>query len=108
MLTRALLPAALLAICCAGTAVLAAGPVAVVQKGRAFATRALAVQAGQVVRFLNEDLFIHQIYIQSDSFKFDSDEQEPGREVDVRFPSRGTFQVRCQIHPKMLLQIDVQ
>lgn len=102
------LATALAAACCGATAVLAANPVAVVQKGRAFAARSLTLQAGDVLRFLNEDLFIHQIYIQSDSFSFDSDEQEPGHEVDVRFPVRGSFQVRCQIHPKMLLQVDVR
>ncbi len=108
MFTRAVLPTALLVTCCVASAALAIGPVAVVQKSRTFTIRSLAVSAGQVVRFLNEDLFIHQIYIKSDSFAFDSDEQEPGHEVDVRFPVRGTFQVRCHIHPKMLLQVDVQ
>lgn len=102
------LAAALIAACCGATAVLAVGPVAVVQKGRAFAARSLTLQAGEMLRFLNEDQFIHQVYVQSDRFTFDFDEQEPGREVDVRFPLRGSFEVRCHIHPKMLLQVDVR
>ena len=39
---------------------------------------------------------------------FDSDEQPPGQTIEVRFPVRGTFPVRCHIHPKMLLTVHVQ
>jgi len=39
--------------------------------------------------------------------KFDSDEQAPGDIVDVKFPNSGEFDVRCGIHPRMLLHVSV-
>ena len=58
--------------------------------------------------FNNEDDFIHQIYIQSPQLNFDSDEQPPGQIITVKFPSAGTYEVHCHIHPKMYLKVDVK
>ncbi len=86
----------------------AAAPVMVTQLKRAFSIRELRVQRGDVVRFTNADEFLHQIYIDSKTFKFSSKEQSPGEIVDITFPASGTFEVRCEIHPKMLLNVTVQ
>ena len=56
----------------------------------------------------NEDKFVHQIYVESPAFNYESDEQPPGTNVDVAFPKPGVFEVRCHIHPKMLLHVEVQ
>ncbi len=72
------------------------------QKGRMFQTKEIDIARGDTIRFANDDDFLHQIYIKSPSFTFESDEQAPGQSIDVRFP-QGTFEVRCRIHPKMLL-----
>jgi plastocyanin len=48
------------------------------------------------------------IGVQSPSFAFESAEQPPGDTVDVRFTAAGTFEVRCHIHPKMLLHVDAR
>ncbi|HEV2547885.1 MAG TPA: hypothetical protein VGU20_11135 [Stellaceae bacterium] len=76
----------------------------VVQKNRAFHVRELEVARGEIVRFINADEFLHQIYVKSPDFSFESDEQAPGKNIDVKFPA-GTFEVRCRIHPKMLLVV---
>ena len=52
--------------------------------------------------------FLHQIYVDSKSMSFDSAEQAPGQMISVPFAQPGTFQVRCHIHPKMLLTVQVQ
>jgi len=52
--------------------------------------------------------FLHQIYVDSKSMSFDSAEQAPGQTISVLFAQPGTFQVRCHIHPKMLLTVHVQ
>ncbi|HZT88572.1 MAG TPA: cupredoxin domain-containing protein [Stellaceae bacterium] len=80
----------------------------VVQKDRAFSVATLAVNAGDAVLFTNEDPFLHQIYVDSPDLHFESDEQPPGQTVKVEFPRRGTFPVRCHIHPKMLLTVTVK
>jgi plastocyanin len=87
--------------------VVAAADVALVtQKGRAFSLTALEIVRGGVVRFVNDDKFVHQIYVDSPAMSFESDEQPPGTSVSISFPHAGTFEVRCHIHPKMLLKVE--
>ena len=56
----------------------------------------------------NDDKFVHQIYVASPSMSYESNEQPPGTNVEISFPTAGTFDVRCHIHPKMLLKVDVR
>jgi len=88
--------------------VTAGGPVNVTQKGRAFSVASVQTTRGEIVRFINDDLFEHQIYVEAPSFTFESDEQEPGSDVEIRFSKAGLFEVRCHIHPKMLLKVEVR
>ncbi len=77
------------------------------QKDRRFETRYIEITAGDIVSFTNEDRFLHQLYTESPNFAFDSAEQFPDEIVEVRFPHEGTYEVRCGIHPKMLLEVEV-
>jgi plastocyanin len=79
----------------------------IVQRGRAFTVAQISIAAGDTLEFSNDDEFIHQIYIQSPQLNFDSEEQPPGQIITVKFPVAGHFEVRCHIHPKMLLKVDV-
>ncbi len=85
----------------------AAGVAMVSQKGRAFTISQLQIARGDTVVFSNDDTFLHQIYVAAPGFNYESAEQEPGTRVEIRFPDTGSFEVRCQIHPKMLLHVDV-
>ena len=82
--------------------------VQVSQRERAFTVPAVVVPLGGVVRFRNDDEFIHQIFIDASTMTYESDEQEPGKSVDVRFTKPGTFEVHCHIHPRMLLRVTVK
>lgn len=84
-----------------------AAAITVSQKGRAFDVGNLQIARGQTLHFNNNDQFLHQIYVEAPFFGFESDEQEPGTSVDLQFTKSGLFEVRCHIHPKMLLQVDV-
>jgi plastocyanin len=77
------------------------------QKGRAFNMKTLAVEKGDTVRFNNDDEFIHQIFIESKAFNFDSAESNPGDVIPVEFTTAGVYEVHCHIHPKMLLTVTV-
>jgi plastocyanin len=90
------------------TGLAAAGIVNVTQKNRAFGIPSVQIQTGGLVDFNNEDTFRHQIYVESPSFTFESDEQDPGKTVEIKFSKAGLFEVRCHIHPKMLLKVDAQ
>ncbi|WP_420223687.1 cupredoxin domain-containing protein [Pigmentiphaga litoralis] len=94
------------AVICMG-AVTAAQPLTVMQKNRQFDQANVRVVAGDTVNFTNEDEFLHQIYVSSSGFNFDSNEQAPGDVVTVKFPVPGEFDVLCGIHPRMRLHVSV-
>lgn len=78
------------------------------QYGRAFLLIKLDIAKGDVTRFINDDPFLHQMYVSSGTFSFDSDEQQPGQTMDVSWPVAGTFTVQCHIHPTMHLTVNVK
>ena len=86
----------------------AAATVTVSQKNRTFGPGNITIAKGDVIRFTNDDEFLHQIYTKASGFAFDSDEQSPGHPLVVAFPTAGVFEVRCGIHPKMLLTVTVK
>jgi plastocyanin len=91
-----------------GVIALAGDSIRISQKGRAFNLKEITVEHGDVVHFGNDDEFIHQIYVKSSDFNFDSDESEPGNTIDVKFAKPGVFEVHCHIHPKMGLVVTVK
>ncbi|MCJ2123212.1 plastocyanin/azurin family copper-binding protein [Methylobacterium sp. J-077] len=110
---RSALPAALalaLGLVCGLILVgdLEASGLLVSQKGRAFQPGNLAISRGETVMFVNDDSdLLHHVFVESDTFNFDSGDQEPGSRTPVTFTERGTFQVLCGIHPKMKLVVRV-
>ena len=90
------------------TPALASSTIVVSQKDRAFMTREVQIKVGDSIRFTDDDEFAHQIFVDSPSFTYESDEQAPGQPVVVTFPRPGTFDVQCRIHPKMHLRVVVR
>jgi plastocyanin len=80
----------------------------IVQNGRAFHPNEITIAAGTTLDFNNKDEFIHQIYVDSQNFDYDSAEQPPGVVFHITFPDPGTYAIRCHIHPKMLLTVHVK
>lgn len=88
---------------------LAAAQYSVSQKGREFTPHQVTIKRGETLTIVNDDADLrHHAYIDSDSFNFDSGDQEPGSKTNVTFPVAGTFDVLCAIHPKMKLIVRVQ
>ena len=78
------------------------------QKGRAFMPASIEINKGDTLSIHNDDEYIHQVFVASPSFNFDSGEQGVGQTVNITFPAAGTFQVLCAIHPKMRLDVIVK
>ncbi len=79
------------------------------QKGRAFVPAEVTMAQADVLAILNDDgHLLHHVQIEASRFRFDSGEQEPGQTVLVRFPTPGTYLVRCGIHPRMRLAVTVR
>jgi len=87
---------------------LAATPTIITQAHRAFSRREVRIKRGETIRFSNADEFLHHLFVRAASFNFNSGEQEPGRDIDVVFAATGTFEVRCEIHPRMVVSVTVE
>ena len=88
--------------------VLAAEPVVISQKGKTFHPSQITIGIGDVIVIKNDDRVLHHVYIESPDFQFDSGEQPPSRQVSITFDRAGSFDVRCDIHPKMRLRVEVR
>jgi plastocyanin len=80
----------------------------IAQRNRSFDQKSVDIVVGDVVRFTNDDTFLHQIFIASPSLSVDTETQAPGSAIDVRFPKRGSYVVLCHIHPTMRLTVTVK
>ena len=79
------------------------------QKGRQFRPGDVTIRRGETVQIVNDDADLrHHAYIDSDSLKYDSGDQEPGSKISIAFPVAGDFEVLCAIHPKMKLDVHVK
>jgi plastocyanin len=79
------------------------------QKGRQFQPGEMTIKKGDTVLIVNDDADLrHHAYVDSDTFKFDSGDQEPGSKTSVKFTAVGDFDVLCAIHPKMKLTVHVK
>ena len=96
-------------LCLAASPSLAQPKYVVSQKGRQFHPNELTIKQGDTIQIVNDDGDLrHHAYVHSESFNFDSGDQEPGSKTNITFPVRGDFNVRCAIHPKMLLVVHVK
>ena len=87
----------------------AAAQYVVSQKGQQFHPGSLTLTRGEMITIVNDDADLqHHAYINSDNFKFDSGDQEPGSKTNITFSVPGTFDVLCAIHPKMKLTVHVR
>lgn len=83
-----------------------AGPkVTIEQKGRKFVPDLIAVTVGDTVSFPNRDAFLHNVFSQSGTRKFDLGSFKKNDTKDKEFPKPGVVDVYCNIHPEMAATI---
>ena len=77
----------------------------VAQKGRSFQPELVAVTAGGKVEFPNGDPFLHNVFSQSSTRKFDLGSFKKGESKTKEFEKPGVIDVYCNIHPEMAATI---
>ena len=77
------------------------------QKGKSFQPGELKVKVGDTVVFHNDDEITHNIFSRSENAEFNLKMQPPGEDLKYTFEKPGTAMVRCAIHPKMKLVVQV-
>jgi cytochrome c peroxidase len=78
------------------------------QRGKEFRPEAIEMTTGDTLRIMNDDTFLHHVYVKHPNMNFDSGGRRPGEPVDLRFAKPGTYEVECEIHPKMKLTVEVK
>ena len=61
---------------------------------------------GDTLVFVNDDKVAHNILISK--MRYNSGLQKPGQSAELALDQAGTFEVRCGIHPKMKMTLEVQ
>lgn len=79
----------------------------VAQKNKAFSITELTVRIGDVVSFLNNDPFFHNIFSLSDAATFDLGSYPDGESRAFTFDEAGVVEIECAIHPRMKMKITV-
>jgi plastocyanin len=78
------------------------------QKDKAFSQDKIKVRLGDTIEFKNSDTVVHNVFSNTAGLEFDLRTQQPGKSSTVTFDKPGTCEVRCAIHPKMKLTVEVE
>lgn len=85
-----------------------ADDVTITQKGKAFSEKSVTIKVGDTILFVNDDKSTHNVYSRTKGHKFDMGAQRPGTSGEHAFTSPGKVKVRCAIHPRMKLTVNVE
>ncbi len=85
-----------------------AAELTVSQKKRSFDPKLLNAKIGDTVLFLNDDRYAHNLYSETPGFEFDVRKQMPGDKHSMKLDKRGKFEIRCVIHPRMMMTVNVE
>lgn len=77
------------------------------QYDRLFLPAHLTIGKGGVVHFANDENFVHHAFVETPQFKADTGDIPPGEFRDIVFVRPGSYVVRCAIHPRMRMVVDV-
>ena len=83
------------------------GTVVVNQKNKTFDPASVTIRAHHFITIKNDDDTVHHAYCSTADFKYNSGPQQVGTSVNIMFPKPGTYEVRCAIHPQMVLVVNV-
>ena len=78
------------------------------QKDRKFSVTEVTVKPGEKVSFKNSDDVAHNVFSVTPGLEFEIQRQGPGEKSAVPFNKEGTVEVRCSIHPRMKLTVNVK
>ena len=78
------------------------------QKKKRFDPKLLNAKLGDTVLFVNDDRYAHNLYSETPGFTFNVRKQMPGDKHTLKMEKRGTFEIRCVIHPRMNMTVVVE
>lgn len=80
----------------------------VTQVNKEFAPGSITINRGETIIFKNNDQVTHNAFSTAPGNAFNLKAQQPGGEASATFNNPGVVEVRCAIHPKMRLIVNVK
>ena len=77
------------------------------QRDGGFSRENMIIQAGDAVIIKNDDSVVHNVLSKSGGLEL-NELQQPGEQTKIVFSDGGQWVLRCAIHPKAKLTINVQ
>ncbi len=100
------IPLWMLFFLCFFVATAQAESVTVSQMDKKFDPETVKAKVGDTLVFLNNDKVAHNILISK--MRYNSGLQKPGKSAELTLDEAGTYEVRCGIHPKMKMTLEVE
>lgn len=79
----------------------------VTMAGMAYAPANLTSRVGDTIRFINNDVANHVVFVPTAGHAIDLGAQKPGEEREITLRKAGMFEVECANHDHMLLTVEV-
>jgi len=80
----------------------------ITQKGKQFSKEEVTIKVGDTITFENDDDTSHNVFSSSEGAKFNLGIQKQGASSSHKFEKAGVVEIRCAIHPKMKLKVEVK
>lgn len=77
------------------------------QKNKVFSQSEITLTAGDSLKISNEDAVTHSLFAKTAEYNI-RETQPPGGESTFTFEKPGVVELRCAIHPQMLLKVTVK
>lgn len=78
------------------------------EKDKDFSQKEITIKVGDTVTFENKDNISHNVFSKDEANTFEIAKQDPGEKNTVPFNKEGKVKVKCAIHPKMKMTVDVK
>lgn len=79
----------------------------VTMAGSNYQPASTSASVGDTIRFVNDDVADHNVFVPTASHALDLGKQEVGSEAELVLRTPGTFEVECVFHDHMLLTVEV-
>jgi plastocyanin len=91
----------------ASAAVFAASTVQVGQSNKLFEKTTISIAAGDTIEFVNNDSVAHNV-MESGADAFNLGVMKPGEKKSRKFDKAGNHEVKCALHPRMKMTVEVK
>jgi plastocyanin len=78
------------------------------QKKNRFTPNLVQAKVGDTPLLVNDDRYAHNLFSETPGHEFDVRKQMPGDKYALKLQKRGTFEIRCVIHPRMKMTINTE